>query len=299
MKSISTLLLLLFIPLIGIKAQQPILVLEDSLKVGNTLLPCISVMIPEVEYEKTLKNWIKTQESGTKSKVVNEGGGMSIFGANIKSITENSVNIYSELMDRENSLNLALAIELKKDQYIERGTGEAELAKAKTFLFNFAKEQYIELAAEQLKVEENKLKDMEKELSSLQKDQTGMEKSIRSKDKLISSEKDKLVVLNNELTTVSAALIEHGNELISMEPGDLKDEKVKYIKKLEKQKKKTLKSITKAENKISKAEKSINNSSRAIPKSENTQGRTRNRIAEQEAVVQKFVDKLNTIKGYN
>ena len=300
MKKSLLFVLLICIPAIGMKAQKPILILEDSLKVGNALLPGISVVIPEVPYERTLKAWIKELESGTKSKVVDEAGGMSIFGAIMKSITEFPVNVYSELIDRniDSTLALKVAIEMKKDQYIERATGEAELAKAKTFLFDFAKKQYIDLVAEQVKAEENKLKDLERELGSLEKDQTGMEKSIRSNNRLISYEKEKLIELNNELTSVSAALVEHNTQLSSMEPGDPRDERVKYIKTLEKQKKRTQKAIRSAENKIAKSEKSVDNSTRAIPRVDNTQERTRNRIADQEAVLQKFVDKLNTVKGY-
>ena len=81
MKKRFLLLLVALIPFTGINAQKPILLLEDSLKVGTTRYPSVSVIIPEVEYEKTLKNWIKVQESGTKSKVLDETGKMSIFGA--------------------------------------------------------------------------------------------------------------------------------------------------------------------------------------------------------------------------
>jgi len=298
MKSIYTLLLLILIPFLGIKAQKPILMSEDSLKIGNNRLPGLSVNIPEIEYEKTLKNWIKELQTGTKSTVVTDNGEMSIFGAILKSVTENPVNVYSKLIDQDSVLNLQVAIELKKDQYIERATGEAEVAKAKSFLFNFAKVQYIDLVTEQVKAEENKLRDIEKELSSLEKDQSGMQKSIRSNNKQISSEKDRLISLNNELTTVSAAILEHNSQLSSMEAGDAKAEKVKYIKELEKQKKKTMKAISVSENKISKSEKSIDNAARAIPKIDNTQERTRKKIADQEAVLQKYVDKLNTVKAF-
>ena len=102
-----------------------------------------------------------------------------------KSISENPVNILSELTDRDSVLKLTAAIELKKDVYVERATGEAELSKAKAFLFDFAKEQYVDLVNEQLKLEESKLKDLEKELGGLEKDQSGMEKDIRSSNKLI------------------------------------------------------------------------------------------------------------------
>lgn len=282
----------------GINAQKPIFVLEDSLKVGNNNYPAVSVTIPEVEYEKTLKSWIKLQESGTKSKVVDEGGKMSIFGASTKDISENTINILSDLVDRDSVLKLTAAFEIRKDVYVERSTGEAELAKAKTFLFDFAKEQYIDLVNDQVKLEENKLKDLQKELGSLERNQSGMEKDIRSGNKVISSEQDNLIVLNNELTTLSAAIIEHNTLLSSMEPGIEKDEKEKYIKNLEKQKKKTLRSIRKAENKISKAENSINDANRAIPRYDEDQDRMRRRITDQEAVLQQFVDKLNRVKAY-
>ena len=298
MKPYVLLLLVTLIPFTGINAQKPILLLEDSLKVGTNKYPSVSVIIPEVEYEKTLKNWIKVQESGTKSRVVDEVGKMSIFGAISKKVSENPINILSELTDRDSVLKLTAAIELKKDVYVERATGEAELAKAKAFLFDFAKEQYIDLVNEQLKLEENKLKDLQKELGGLERDQSGMEKDIRSSNKLISNEKDRLVVLNNELTSLSAAIIEHNAEYITMDPGELKDEKAKYIKGLEKQKKKAVKAIKNAENKISKAENSINHASRSIPKNDDTQGRIRRLISDQEAVVQKFTDKLNRVKSY-
>ena len=298
MKQYVLLLLVALIPFTGINAQKPILLLEDSLKVGTTKYPSISVIIPEVEYEKTLKNWIKVQESGTKSKVLDETGKMSIFGAISKNISENPVNILSELTDRDSVLKLTATIELKKDVYVERATGEGELSKAKQFLFDFAKEQYVDLVNEQLKLEESKLKDLEKELGGLEKDQSGMEKDIRSSNKLIEGEKDRLVVLNNELTSLSAAIIEHNAEYITMDPGEVKDEKAKYIKGLEKQKKKAVKAIKTAENKISKAENSIDHANRSIPKNDDTQVRISRLITDQEAVVQKFMDKLNRVKSF-
>jgi len=83
-----------------------------------------------------------------------------------------------------------------------------------------------------------------------------------------------------------------------MDPGEIRDEEAKYIKDLEKNQKKTTRSIKKSENRISKAERSIDKSRREIPRSDSQQDRTSFRIAEQEAVVQKFADKLQTVKDY-
>src|SRR5665811_2070026 len=110
MKSISTLVFLVFISSIGIKAQKPVLVSEDSLKIGKGRLPGLSVIIPEVNYEKTLKIWIRELESGTKSKIVTENSEMSIFGAKIKEISPNPVNVYSKLTNLDSALQLNVCL---------------------------------------------------------------------------------------------------------------------------------------------------------------------------------------------
>ena len=280
------------------KAQKPITAYDDSVKFGNMMLPGIVVNIPEANFENTLKTWIKELETGTKSKVVTETSDMTIFGAILKDITPNPINVYSRMVSQDSMLLLTASFELKKDLYIERGLFETEYARARSFMFNFAKNRYIEVVNDQLKAEENKLRDLQKELGSLDKDETGMNRAIRSNNKLISAEKDRLIVLNNELTSVSAALIEHNTQLNSMAPGNERDEKEKYIKSLEQQKKKILKSIKKSENRIVKSEKTIDNANRSIPKVGNNQDRTRYRITDQENVVQSYYDKLNKIKAY-
>jgi hypothetical protein len=282
----------------GIRAQKPVLVMEDSLRISNLLLPGLFVSIPEVNYETTLKSWTKLLEEGTKSVVVTDNGEMTIFGALLKNITDTPVNVYSKLINQDSILILGVSIELSKNVYIEKATGETELARAKSFLFNFAKDRYIDLVSDHVKAEEKKLKDLEKELGSLEKDHSGMEKSIRSSNKTITTERDKLTVLNNELPSLSAQIIDERNLLNSMEEGDAKKEKAAYVNDLEKKKKKSLKAISVSEKKISKAERDIDNANRNIPKNDRTQGKFRDQVSDQEAVLQKFEDKLNTIKAY-
>ena len=82
----------------GLYGQKPIEILEDQIAYTGSEHPGITVTIPEVEYETVEKNWVRTMESGTRSKAVYENGEWSIFGANIKSISETPVNIYSRQM---------------------------------------------------------------------------------------------------------------------------------------------------------------------------------------------------------
>lgn len=298
MKRIYTLLLLLALTTLFLKAQMPITVYEDTLQFGSSVAPGITVNIPEADYEKTLRNWIREQESGTKSKVVTESNGMSIFGANIKDISATPVNIYSTLVKQESELLLSVAFELRKDEYISLNTGEGDLAKAKAYLFNFSKNQYLDFASEELKVEQSKLRSIEKDLSSLQSRESRLSRSLGKSNRTVVRERDRLVVLNNDLTTASAAIAEHSSQLSTMLPGTGRDEKEKYIKNLEKDRKKLQRSIRSSENRMKKANSAIDKANRDLPRNDRTQERIKEQFSEQQAVVQTYTDKLNRIRAY-
>lgn len=298
MKSIRLIIIITLISCVGVNAQKPIIMSEDSIKIGNGILPAISVLIPEVKYDKVLKNWTKLLETGTKSKLMSERGEMTILGANIKSITPNAINVYSVLSDRDSALYLAASFELKKDIFIDRSSGETELSKAKEVIFEFARQQYIDLASEELKVEENKLKDLEKELGSLERSQSGMEKSIRKNNRTIDNERDKSLDFNNQLTALTQTIADERIQFTTMDDGTLKDEKEKQLKNLEKQRKRLTKSIASCDKKISKAQGAIKKANSDIPRNERVQLKYNEEINAQQAVVQRYTNKLNTIKNY-
>jgi DNA repair ATPase RecN len=298
MKSKFTIVLLILIPFFGIKAQEPIIVSEDSVKVGNSLLPGLSVTIPEVNYEKALKVWIRDLQAGTKSKVVTENGEMSIFGAKIKSISSNPVNVYSKLVRLDSMLQLFASFETKKDQYVESATGAPEYTKALDYLKEFAKNQYIEVAKDQADFEEKKLRDLQKELSSLENEKARMQKSIQSNNNSIISEKENITAQNNELNIVNIASMGQDSALAAIEEGPAKKEKADQIKDLEKRKKKALNSIESSEKKIVRSNEEIDKATNEIPQNERMQEKVREQIAAQDAIYQKFADKLKKIKSY-
>ncbi len=123
MKNIPALLLAIFI-IPGVFAQQPIRVYEDSITYGKNKYPGVAVTIPEANYEKLQKDWKKELEAKTKSKVVIENGEWSIFGANVKNLSPTPVNIYSKLNNLDSLVELRVAVELKKDVFIERQSTE-------------------------------------------------------------------------------------------------------------------------------------------------------------------------------
>jgi hypothetical protein len=298
MKSKFTILLFILIPFFGIKAQKPIIISEDSLKIGNSLLPGLSVTIPEVNYDKTLKVWIRDLQAGTKSKVISENGEMSIFGAKIKSISSTPVNVYSKLVRLDSMLQLFASFEIKKDQYVERSTGAPEFTKAYDYLKEFAKNQYIEVAKDQADTEEKKLRNLQKELSSLENEKSRMQKSIQSNNSSIISEKENITAQKNELDIVNIASMGQDSTLEAMEEGPAKKEKADQIKDLEKRKKKALNSIESSEKKIQKSNEEIDKATNEIPQNERMQEKVREQVVAQEAVYQKFADKLKKIKSF-
>jgi len=279
-------------------AQKPILISEDSIPIGAGKYPGMTISIPEVSYEKTLNNWIKEQELGTKSKVMTDNGEMTIFGAIKKEVSLNPVNIYSKLMNQDTMLLLMVCIELKKDQYIERSVGDIQFTAARTYLKEFAKSQYIEFIKDEVLAEEKILRGLNNDLDGLQNSSSKTMKGAQKNKNSINNEQDKLIVLNNELNQLSTSIISENNLLISMEAGPGKDAKASQIEEMEKRRKKLQNEINTAENRIGKSKNVIDKADRALPKNESEQEIMKLKIEEQEAVVQQFTSKLNAVKAY-
>ena len=290
--------LFLLAPVFISRAQQPIVVSEDSISIGKSILPAITVTIPETEYDKALKAWIRELQTGTKSKVVTENSEMSIFGAKIKSISPNPVNVYSKLDKLDSMLLLSASFETKKDEYIVGSAGAPEFEKARTFMKDFAKNRYLDVAKDQADAEEKKLKDLERELSSLENEKSRMQRNIESNKNSIISEKENIVLMNNELNTVKAARVGQDSILASMEDGPAKKAKAEEIKDLDKRNRKAQNSAESSEKKIQRSNEEINKATTAIPQNEMMQEKVREQILQQQAVYQKYADKYKKIRSY-
>jgi chromosome segregation ATPase len=296
MKNIPALLLALIIIIPGVFAQQPIRVYEDSITFGKNKYPGVVVTIPEANYEKLQKDWKKELEARTKSSVVIENGEWSIFGANTKNLSPTPVNIYSRLNNLDSLVELRAAVELKKDVFIEKQS--SEMLKLETYLKEFSKNQYIETAGSQLKIEEDTLRQLKKMLSDYGKSESNLKEDIKSSEKSIREAEDNISALNSELETLGSEIDNQNVQLSAMTDGSTKDDKAKYIKDLEKRKKKIGNDIESSEKKIKKANKEIDDANKQIPEKQSLQEDMKKKIAAQELVVQKYQQKLDVIKTY-
>jgi chromosome segregation ATPase len=282
----------------GVKAQKPISVSEDTVSFGKSTMPALTVNIPEVKYETTLKSWTKELQSGTKSKLVTENNQMTIFGAKIKDVSPNPINVYSKMSNRDSSVILTVAFELKKDQYIERSSSETDLNNAKKYLKEFARSEYLDVAKDQADAQDKKLHDLQKQLSSLERDKSRLQKDIESANSTITSENQNLTVQQNELDAVSQELVEQNKQLSSPEADPVKKDKNDYINGLVKRQKKAQNAIESSHSKINKANNEIDKANKEIPNNEKQQQELNDKIQVQQAVAQKYDDKVKAIKSY-
>jgi len=278
-------------------AQNSITISEGPIvfRHGNT--PGITMSIPEVSYKKIQDSWIKTIEKGTKSKVMNENDEISIFGAILKDITDTPINIYSLVRDNDSAVTLTVAVELKKDEYVSSDKDVEVFAKVKTFLLEFAKGHYLELAEGILANEEKKLSKLESDLKSLENDKIKLEKMIQSNTIEMGSTQDELVILRTNLTSLNEELLAQTNQYNALEEGSAKDEKKKYIDDLEKRVKKTGKDLESGEKKIINMQAEIDKAQNdTLPANAKGQEQLRKEIESQAEVVRLAREKVTRIR---
>lgn len=284
MKNLYSLLALLILLPAGMRGQEPITVTNDNLQFGSSTMPGYSVVIPEADYKTANKEWIKELQSGTKSKVVEKGDEITIFGAKIKGISDNPVNVYSRMNEMNQGVGLRAAVELEKDKYADDQSG------AREYLFDFAKNQYLDIAKSQLDAEKKKLRDVQNDLSSLEREQSRMEKAIASDKQIVAEENKKLESLNHEMAYISDTTSTDVQGMGAKDPDQLKD--------LEKQRKKASRDIKSSESKVSKAEKEIADFQSELPRNANDQESAKQKVKEQEEIVRQAENKYETIKNY-
>jgi predicted nucleic acid-binding Zn-ribbon protein len=298
MKTIVAIQFVVFFSLSVVFSQKPIILSDDSISFGTGKYPGIIITIPEVNFEKTQKEWIKVLEKKTKSEVTKNVDELSIFGTNIDDFSANPVNVFSKFQNLDTMVRMLVVVELQKDKYLSKSTGENELIRGKNYLKKFAREQYVDFTADELKTEEKKLKNLTNELQSLKKDKSKLQDEIQSCNKDITNEKNNITIKNNELITVTNEIVNQNSQLNAMQEGAIKEQKKDYIKDLEKRKKKIMNDIESSGKKINKANEAILDADAAIPKNETRQGEYRLKIESQELAVKKVTEKLNVIKNY-
>jgi len=299
MKNAIYLIGLLLVPGI-LLGQKPIEVSGASFKLGQDEYSGVQVLIPEAAWEQVEKMWIKEIEKRTKSKVSEaHQGEITIFGAFIKTIGEDPVNIYSQIIPHDSIVELNACIELKRNEYITEDLYESEFNQLKAFMHDFGKEAYMVEAEEQIEEQEKILNELEKELKKLQNDKESLEKKISKNEHNITVSEDDIRILdadiavkNEEIARVKVRMGSVGDDLV------LKETLESELKDLEKEKKKMQNAVKKEKKKIVGYGSDIDNIKLEIPALVELQNQNMQEIEEQRNRVNQFETKLATIEAY-
>jgi hypothetical protein len=284
-------LAIIVLPFAG--AQQPISVTSDSLDMAGKKYPAVRIMIPEADMNNLKKDWKSTLGSRTKSKVVEDNGLWTVFGANGGKISATPVNVYSRTEGTDTTGGLIVAVELSKDEFAVPGsTAYSELESS---LKKFAYDQYQYKVRSDLSREEDKLKDLKNELKKTKESTSDLNKDIKEAGQEIQDRNDEVSQLNQQIESLSNEINNEKSQLASAE-GSAKDEKSDYVKGLEKRKKKLDKDLRSAERKISKEDKIAKEADKKIPEQEEYADSLKKKIEAQEEVVKQFQQKADAVK---
>lgn len=295
MKNVFLTAFLLLLGMVMANAQQAIEFAEGELEFGNSKCPGIWVNIPEADVAKVKKDWKKLIEKGTKSKAIETGNEITIFGAMVKDIVGSPINIYSSVAEKDSAVRLFASVEFSRDEFAVANTPEFE--SLKNSLKQFSKDQYSVIVKEQLSAEEKTLKAMEKEITSLRKEQEKLEKGIESANTSISQETYKIATSQTNLEENNLSLEKKNSASGSVDDAN-KKAFAKEVKSLENKKKSLEKDIPASETKISKSKTLIEENTAAIPLNAAKQDELGIQINEQKIVVAKFSQKLANIEAY-
>ncbi len=279
-------------------AQKPIGFEEMQCVFSHGEHPGYRLTIPEADYDVITKSWIKRLEKGTKSKIVIEGSEYSIFGARISEISENPLNIYSAIRAQDSTIILETSIEVKPKEFISKANSEEEFNKVKDYLYQFGKDEYTEIADNQLKEQERKLNTLEKDLSSLENTKSRLEKDIVEEQNEILGCNDKIELLKSDASTLNNQIGDENEILLGLKDDEAKKTKEAHIKDLEKNKKKVINEIESLQKKIIDCKSDIHTAELDIESNINSQKVKQSEIGQQNIVVERATAKLNTIKSY-
>jgi hypothetical protein len=279
--------------------QRPIEVSSSSFKLGQDDYEGVRVWIPEAEFERVDKMWIKDLERGTKSKVSEaHQGEVTIFGAYLKSLSDDPVNIYSQIIPRDSLVEVNACVELKRSEFITEEGYESEFNQLKEHMHDFGKEVYIEVVSDQVKAEIKVLRELEKELKKLQNEKDKMEKSISKNQHDITVSEDAIRTHDADIAVKNEEIAREKVSLSTIDDPTRKEAQEDKLKELEKEKKKMQRAIQKEKKNIVGNESNIDNTRLEIPAIVEQQNQKMMEIQRQIDRVNDFEAKLDIVKGY-
>lgn len=206
----KNILALFLISLSIIAFGQKTKVKESIIKIGEGKNNALIVNINGGDEDEVIKAW-KDKMKATGAKV---SGKKSMFAddATMMSISSNTMDIYSEISDKGEYIELAVGFDLG-GAYLNSKEHATGYKAAEKMLYDFAVDQAKEAINKEISTQEGLIKDLEKDQSKLEKDNEKLasdiedyKKRIEDAEKTIENNKTEIENKIKELETQNESL---------------------------------------------------------------------------------------------
>lgn len=294
-------LIVLIIAGFSASSQDTIAVKTEKALMSKGMQTCYFVEIPQADLKTVQQNWIKKIQENNKVKVQESGQELILSGVVKSEITNDSLNIYSLLIQEENRIILHVFIE-NDTVFFTPSEDRADLSSAKidssikNYLRSFAVDQYRIAVEDELEMQEKTLKTMQNDLEKMVKEEENLKKDISSYENDIDEKEREITELENSITLKNQEIATHQASMQTIALESDKKAALDKQKQLEKEKKDLEKERSKAKNNISDYKAGIEKNNKAIEQSKEDQSAKQQEITNQTTVVNQVQTKLDGIK---
>jgi hypothetical protein len=295
--------MMMFLLFIGMTAysQDVFEVKNINAQMSKGMQTCYTVDIPRADLKTVQQAWIKKTQESNKVKVKETGQELVLSGVVKPELTNDSISIYSLLIQKDTMISLSVFIEIDRIFFSPK-EDKTDLASdkidnsIKNYLRNFAVEQYRIVVSNELKDQQKVLKTMQDDLEDLVKDQENMEKENSSLENDIEEKEREVKELDQDIDAKRQDIVTHNTSMLTI-TGEVETKAAKEKQKeLEKEKKDLEKNRSRAKDDISSYKSKIEKNKKAIEESITDQEAKKQEIILQQDVITAVQAELNGIK---
>lgn len=281
-------------------AQVDIDVKMIQAQMSKGMQPCYVVDIPKGVLQDIQQNWIKRLQENNKVKVANNNGELVFSG--IKSeISMDTIFVYTLFIEKEEWIVMNVFVEIDS-VFFSPSEDKTKLAAEKTdnaiksYIRQFAVEQYRLNATEDLEAEEKLLEQLQDEYDKLGKDNENLEKDISSLENDIDKTERSISDVEKEIDLKNQEILTHTTGMAALLSQAEKKAAEDKKKDLEKEKNKLEKERTGYKNDISDMKSDIEKNQKQIEENTELQEEKQAAIDAQAEEVKKAQATLDGIK---
>lgn len=279
-----------------IQAQTSISIAETSHNMSKGAENAFVVMVPQYNAKDLKKEWENYLKDNGKVDINENNGEISALDAKIIKVLRGNINHYA-LFDETIDGTKLVAFFAINDTFISTDNNSVVAGSIGKFMKDFAKSSYIKIVQEELKTEKKKLNSLNDEHSDLEKKENKSHQNIVNSHNKIKKRNNKIDMNKSEQAKKQNDLEMQQQKMMNVSMNNAEQKlQDKQVDNLQDDKKGLLKKEGKMRKDIEDHNNEINVEQNKIPGILSQEEMQKDKIQQQQEVIQKVQAKLNTIK---